>query len=173
MTFYVVYRCPGTAVPRSIAVEISVPELTVGQNDSFSINVTIGFSKRSADISGTGLWKLILYGSKYPNGTGTKFQPTNQLLSKTQEARSIMSGENVTFFDISGEFEFTAVGCDDEFRFLCFDFMKGDQPDPKFIMESLDEDTSRMNLCTDRCADVKGMFGNIIIMDEFNAEAAD
>ncbi|XP_072024307.1 uncharacterized protein [Amphiura filiformis] len=146
----------GTAVARSIALNLSISELKSGENVSFTTNVTIGFSKASASINGSGLWKLTMYGSKHADCTGEKFQPIDQLLSETHQAQPVVSGKEVTFFDINGKFDFAAVGCDEEFGYLCFDFMKGDQPKPDFIFRSLNKnDTSRIYLCTDRCASLK------------------
>ena len=128
-----------------------------GVKDRLNIQATMVFDPSSPSISGNGLWRLRAYGSKNVQGTGTKFQHVDQLLSPTQQAQPLTisdSGFAYIDFDVNAEMDIAAIGCG-SYRFLCFDFMKGDRPTPDFLFASPQQaDTSKFTVCQERaCSD--------------------
>ncbi len=120
----------------------------------------VGFSESSSNIRGTGLWKLSMYGSKNKDGTGEQFERYDQMLSPSQQSQPLIIGEGpkitanltfVLFLGAQGELDISKIGCDDDFRYVCFDFMRGDNSEPVFMFKSTQRDSSKLTTCSDMC----------------------
>ena len=108
------------------------------------------FDPSSSVVSGTGLWKLSIYGSKNAEGTGDHIQHVEQALTTTQQSQPLISGANIGFINVYTEMDLTELGCG-EYRFLCFDFTKGDNPSPDFTFTSQQQGNSqKYTVCKDR-----------------------
>ena len=143
------------AVVRGMRVSLSSNSVTPGTKDPISIEATIIFAPSlSTNVSGTGLWRLAMYGAKTKNGSGDHFQRVEQTLSSSQQAQPLVAGGDITFVDAYGEIDITAIGCG-EFRFICFDFLQGESPSPDFSFTSLQPgDDSKLTVCNERpCLD--------------------
>ena len=102
-----------------------------------------------------------MYGSKKVDGTGEQFQRVDQLLSNKQQAMPLVGGEFINFGLIRGEIDVTEIGCEKQFRYLCFDFTKGDYATPDFSFISSQQDQlkspgTKWTNCSDRCERVQG-----------------
>ena len=148
----------GWVVGRSLRVRWSATGLKPNQKAAFTMNVTVGFSEATDYVSGTGLWKLSMYGSPNKDGTGEKFQHFDQVLSSAHQSQPLVEStrEGMVFVGAQGELDVLAIGCGKQFRYVCFDFTKGDNPQPDFNFLSFQEDISKMTLCSDRCKQAKG-----------------
>ena len=140
----------------SIKFDVDLSEKSPERINRFSLNATIRLSHASSNVSGTGLWKLSVYGSNNDDGSGDKFQPTDQLLSNSQQALPAVSGQNLTFTDLQGRLDFNGFGCDNPVRYLCVEFSKGDSPNPDFNLTSLQDDPTRNFICIDTCEQKEG-----------------
>ena len=143
---------------RSEQMKISLKAInaTVGKLDECFVNATIKFSKSSVDVSGTGLWKLSIYGSKSLDGTGEQFQRFDQLLSTSQQAQPLKDNKELVFVNAKGKLDIRAIGCDMEFKYVCFEFAKGDNPNPDFNFTSYQVDSTRNVQCVHRCPQLEG-----------------
>ncbi|XP_072019390.1 uncharacterized protein [Amphiura filiformis] len=144
----------GTAVSIGLKYNLEATGITEGQKDSFIINATARFSEASDDIQGTGLWKLSMFGSRNQDGTGEQLERVDQLLTTTQQALPLVGAQNITFIRAGGEFDFNLIGCGTEFRYLCFEFTKGDNPNPDFQF-ILPGGLTTYRTCSDRCAPIE------------------
>ena len=137
-----------------MVVTLKAINATVGELDECLVNATITFSKSSVDVSGTGLWKLSMYGSKNLEGTGEQFQRFDQLLSNSQQAQPWKDNTELVFVNAKGKLDYNAIGCDREFTYLCFEFTKGDNPYPDF---NFTYKADRGNVaCVHRCPRLEG-----------------
>ncbi len=143
---------------QSLHVRWSATGLRAGEPDPFTVNATVGFSVSSADVQGTGLWKLSMYGSPSSDGTGEQFQRVDQILSEDQQMQPYLGGTNLTFVGARGELYMTALGCDEQYRYLCFDFARGMNPSiGDFVFTTFQEnDPTKITVCSDRCTDEAG-----------------
>ena len=138
-------------------VGVSSSSVRPGLKDPLDVQATILFSSTSSDVSGSGLWRLAMYGSKNGDGSGPQFQRVHQTLSSSQQAQSPQNGR-IDFVDAYGELDMTAIGCG-EYTFLCFDFTKGDNPSTDFTFASLQgADSNTFTVCTRRqCSQPGGL----------------
>ena len=132
------------------------------QKAAFTMNATIGFSEATDFVSGTGLWKLSMYGSANKDGTGAQFQRFDQLLTSAHQSQPLVEStrEEMVFVGAQGELDILAIGCGRNFRYVCFDFTKGDNPQPNFDFLSFQEESGKITLCSDRCKQAKGKLIN-------------
>ena len=137
-------------------ISLEAINATEGELDECFVNATIKFSKSSVDVSGIGLWKLSMYGSKNVDGTGEQFQRFDQLLSNSQQAQPLKDNTELVFVNAKGRVDLNAVFCDTEFTYMCFEFTKGDNPNPDFNFTSHQEDSTRIRHCVHRCPQVEG-----------------
>ncbi|XP_072040242.1 IgGFc-binding protein-like [Amphiura filiformis] len=135
-------------------VRWSASGIKEGVPDPFTVNATVGFSDTTPQVEGTDLWKLSMYGSSNSDGSGNQFQRNEQILSQSQQGQSYLGGTNLTFVNAEGELDVTALGCDKEFRYLCFDFTKGIRPSIDFTFTSFQQASpTKITVCTDRCTE--------------------
>ena len=92
-----------------------------------------------------------MYGSVNNDGSGYKYELNEQILSGAHQAKSLIGAANIIFNGAQGSLDMTEIGCEKNYRFLCFDFMKGDNPSVDFTFTSFQEDPSKITLCSDRC----------------------
>lgn len=145
----------------------------VKEHLEFQATVTFGFI--STDVMGTGLWKIAMYGSNNGRGIGEHFQRINQTLSTAQQSEPLMTGglnPQIEFTRAYGEIDLTAIGCGDEHRFLCFDFMKGDNPSPDFKFSSWQDsgsgsERSKFTVCKEWTCSDQGIYCRVLIVLSF------
>ena len=149
---------------RGMALGIGASSITPGFKDPLSIQATILLEPSSATVSGTGLWKLSVYGSTNAQGTGEQFQRIDQVLSTAQQAQPVVDPvdgplTSIGFLDAYGEMDLIAIGCG-EYGFICADFTKGDNPSPDFNFVSLQQaDSSKFRFCQEiPCPLHEGLF---------------
>ena len=87
-----------------------------------------------------------------------QFQSVYQTLTAAQQNLPQDSGR-IEFVNAYGEIDISAIGCG-EYRFLCFDFTKGDNPITEFTFTSLQGAASgKFTVCTLRpCSESGGLF---------------
>ena len=153
---------------------------TAEVKDRLEFQTTILFSFTSTNISGTGLWQIAMYGSNNDRGTGEHFQRIDQTLSRAQQSEPLRTGglhPQIEFTGVYGEIDLTAIGCGDEYRFLCFDFMKGDNPGPDFKFSSWQDSGSRSERskfteCEEWTCSDQGIYCRILIFAIFSSVKA-
>ena len=145
-------------------VQVSSSSVRAGVKDPLDIQARISFSPTSSGVSGSGLWRLAMYGSQNGDGSGPQFQSVYQTLTAAQQNLPQDSGR-IEFVNAYGEIDISAIGCG-EYRFLCFDFTKGDNPSTEFTFTSLQGAASgKFTVCTLRsCSEPGGLFTFRIIL---------
>ena len=134
------------AFPKALFIGFTLDTSSVapGVKIPIKIGAQVVFSEPYTLVNGTGLWRLDMYGSKNADGSGEQFQRVNQTLYQSlqdQPSVSLMSLQ-----DAHGEIDFYAIRC--QYGYLCFDFMKGDNPSPDFTFVTVDPiDSSKLTAC--------------------------
>ena len=96
-----------------------------------------------------------MYGSKNSEGTGEQFQHV-QTLTTRQQAQTHFEGY-LEFVQAYGKMDVSSIGCG-EYRFLCFDFMKGVDAYPDFNFTSLQKaDRSKLTVCQEWACSNQGV----------------
>ena len=144
-------------VVNGMQVQVTSSSVRPGVKDPLDIQARISFSPTSSGVSGSGLWRLAMYGSQNGDGTGPQFQSVYQTLTEDQQNLPQDSGR-IEFVKAYGEIDISAIGCG-EYRFLCFDFTKGDNPSTEFTFTSLQGAASgKFTVCTLRsCSEPGGL----------------
>lgn len=106
---------------------------------------------------GEDLWMVGVYGSRNPFGSGPKTGFVDQVLNPTAAATTLNEGEDLSFQDVSFDFDMTRIGCS-EASYLCFDLDKNPQASVNYVFDARPDDsvTTTCVDMTDRC---KGMYG--------------
>ena len=134
------------AFPQALHVGFTPDTSSVapGVKNPIKIGAEVLFSEPYTLVNGTGLWRLDMYGSKKADGSGEQFQRFNQTLSQSlqdQPSDSLMQLKGAR-----GEIDFYAIRC--QYGYLCFDFMRGDNPSPDFTFVTVDPvDSSKLTTC--------------------------
>lgn len=147
-----------SVVVNGMQVQFVASSVRSGVKDPVEIEGWISFSPTSSGVSGSGLWRLAMYGSQNGDGTGPQFQPVYQTLTGDEQNLPQDSGR-IEFVNALGQIDISAIGCG-EYRFLCFDFTKGDNPSAEFTFTSLQgADSRKFTLCSMlSCSEPGGLF---------------
>lgn len=105
----------------------------INQPSPLTIDATI-FTTDSRQLSGSGLWRLGLYGSGNNNGTGPRLNYTEQVLDARAASTSLPSGYPLSLRSVQTEFDIGSLGCS-EFTHICAEFTQGENPSPEFKFE--------------------------------------
>ncbi|XP_072042842.1 uncharacterized protein [Amphiura filiformis] len=139
-------RCEGVTVS-GLQVGYSSTKLTAGKKDPVRIDAIASFTDGSIDLSGSGLWRLAMYGSTNAEGTGEQFQRVENALSSSQQGLSLTGAQDITYSNAEGEIDVVAIGCN-EYKFICFDYMQGKSPRPAYIFRTLQQaDPTKYTVC--------------------------
>ena len=145
----------------------STRTLTAGAKDDVSINAVASFTEGSIDLRGSGLWGLAMYGSQNEDGSGDQFQRVEQTLSSSQQGQALSGGQPITFSNAKGQIDVVAIGCN-EYGYICFDFIQGENPNPDYTFRTLQEpDTSKYTTCQPKECEAGEYFFliNVYILD--------
>lgn len=105
--------------------------IVAGLVNPLSIVATSTFSPDSTPTSGTGLWRLGLYGSTRSDGSGPRFNYVEQVLNE-KEAAYDFTGSEIDYTEGLAMFDVAAIGCT-EYVYACMEFTKGPSPNPDFF----------------------------------------
>ena len=121
-------ECTGVTV-NGIDWSYEASNVIPGQQTPFSLQASISMAADTRDLSGEGLWRLGLFGSQNPDGSGQRHDYIHQTLNQDQSNSMITSGENLDLTDISTQFDAGTIGCTD-FQYICVEFAKGENAEP-------------------------------------------
>lgn len=91
-------------------------------------------SESSAGASGTGLWKMSIFGSKVsdPGDTTDALDEQAQVLDQANQDKEVAAGETYQF-SATAKFKIGDMGgCAGDYQYLCVVFSEGDNPRPQF-----------------------------------------
>ena len=133
----------------------SATKLTAGRKDPVRIDATASFTDTSIDLSGSGLWRLAMYGSKNADGSGDQFQRVENSLSSSQQGLALSNANPITYSNAKAEIDVVAIGCND-FGYICFDYMKGESPNPEYTFRTLQDDPTKFTVCNEKQCEAGG-----------------
>ena len=114
-------------------------EVKSGRPDPLTINMEVDSFPGTGSVDGNALWRVGMYGSPNPQGSGPKkLDYTRQILTQDQAAESLRAGETMEIPFMETEFDLTKIGCEEEFQYLCLEFTKGQRAQPDFMFEIQD-----------------------------------
>ncbi|XP_022088423.1 uncharacterized protein LOC110978061 isoform X2 [Acanthaster planci] len=103
-----------------------------GRQTPVSFNGELITSPRSRDLSGSGLWKMGMYGSRSPDGDPSdRFGYVSQALNPAGAGTTLMGGTPMAIRDQQVDFDIGSIGCN-EYGYVCAEFTKGDSPNPDY-----------------------------------------
>ncbi|XP_038058441.1 collagen alpha-2(V) chain-like isoform X2 [Patiria miniata] len=112
---------PGTPIP--------------GQQTPVSFDAQLDTRSGSRDLSGTGLWKMGMYGSRSADGDPTdRFGYVSQALNPAGASTTLRGGQRMNIRNQQVDFDIGSIGCN-EYGYVCAEFTKGDMPEPDFRFE--------------------------------------
>nr|XP_054751416.1 collagen alpha-1(I) chain-like [Lytechinus pictus] len=97
-----------------------------------SINNNIMFREGNPTLSGSGLWRMGVFGSRNLQGSGDKFGYVSQTLSLPQQGITLEENSYLEVMDAVTDFEIGSVGCND-YGYICVEFTGGDSPNPNYF----------------------------------------
>ncbi|XP_071941984.1 uncharacterized protein [Antedon mediterranea] len=98
---------------------------------SFLLDIFITADKRSNDIDGISLWRVAMFGSRNPDGSGRRMDISDQILPVIHQSASFSKTVPLQFTGIRGQEDMRGMYCTD-IRFLCIEFGKHRKPNPDF-----------------------------------------
>ena len=106
--------------------------------NELDITATVQFTSTSADVVGTNLWRLGLYGSKNADGSGEKFNYNTQTLNNVEVSTNLLNTGPLEFTEAKAMFDVAAIGCG-PFTYACMEFTKNVNANPDFAFSVLPE----------------------------------
>lgn len=127
----VLSSCSLGVVARDLSWSYQADNIIAGIENPISIEAEVIFTDGSSDVSGDYLWRLGLYGSKFPDGSGEKFNYNTQVLNDVESSLDLVS-QKLTFREGAAMYDVAAIGCT-EYIFSCMEFTKNEEgPDFPF-----------------------------------------
>ena len=118
-----------------------------GQANPLFISAVAHFTSSSRSVSGTGLWRLGIFGSKNDKGTGDRFNYVRQTLKPVDADMPLVNGNDIKFAEAMAEFDIAAIGCNG-FNYACMELTKGEEASPDFTQSVLNDDVDNiLTLC--------------------------
>ncbi|XP_072166826.1 uncharacterized protein [Diadema setosum] len=102
-----------------------------GQATGVSLDGTVTFRENNPELSGSGLWRMGMYGSRNADGTGERFGYVPQTLNTGEAGTTLQDSSPLGLMNVETDFEIGSVGCND-FGYLCLEFTGGDNPTPNY-----------------------------------------
>ncbi|XP_038058442.1 uncharacterized protein LOC119729773 [Patiria miniata] len=156
-------QCKGVQVDR-IDWSYEASNVIPGKQTPFAIQASISMTEDTRELSGKGLWRLGLFGSRNPDGSGERHDYVRQTLNRDQSGSPITSGGNVDLADINTQFDAGTVGCTD-YQYICLEVAKGDTADPDFTFgvtnHRSDSTAEEMVSCKKAPCDARAEFINL------------
>lgn len=103
-----------------------------GQPTSVSIDNNVAFRAGNPTLSGMGLWRMGVFGSRNMQGSGDKFGYVAQTLSRPQQSTTLEENDALEVMDAVTDFEIGSIGCND-YGYVCVEFTGGDAPSPTYF----------------------------------------
>lgn len=119
---------------------LDFPEVTGDEIPTITIDADIIPADDSGSVDGQNLWKMGVFGSQNPDGSGPKVGEQEQILGPDQLDESLISGQPLSLDNITTEFDTSLVGCAD-FKYMCVEFSKGENPSADFEFETTEGDS--------------------------------
>ncbi|XP_071496971.1 uncharacterized protein [Diadema antillarum] len=105
----------------------------IGSPSDISISAQVTTTNGSASADGEGLWRMGLFTSANSDGSGTRGQYREQILSDSQASIPISPQVPLVYNSIETTLDVTGMGCpESEYSYICIVFTKGDSPEPDF-----------------------------------------
>ena len=95
--------------------EVSITEETQNQLD---IDVEIVYDQRSDQVTGSDLWRLELWTSPRPDGSGTRLASLNQALDATQRGKALVRPYPMSFTNVRMNLDMRGNRCSYA-RYIC------------------------------------------------------
>ncbi|KAJ8019980.1 hypothetical protein HOLleu_41785 [Holothuria leucospilota] len=150
--------------PTRLEWTIDAEERVLGSKTPVTLNVTTVFGEDTRDIEGTQLWRLGMFGSNSPNGTGPKFDEVYQILEDSGAALPIQNRQPIHFGELPAVFEIGTVGCVADVNYVCLEFQKNQNPDPDYVILIQDEagnDAQSIISCKKQSCFAKAVFEDL------------
>ena len=106
------------------------------QPDDVMFNVDLDTLPESGPADGDGLWRIGVFGSQSPQGTGPRMGYMRQILNRGQSSTPAEGGgAPLELKNLEAEFDLSQIGCDSDYKYLCLEFSKGMRASPDFRFE--------------------------------------
>ncbi|XP_038058584.1 uncharacterized protein LOC119729863 [Patiria miniata] len=146
-------NCEGVKVT-DLDWSADVGEMRYGIPTPMTIDATVGTASDSRSLSGSGLWRMDLFGSSDLEGTGQRKPVVTQILDAGDQAIPLGSpGNPIQFNGVDARFPIEEVGCAD-LPYLCLEFKKGDSPNPQYTFGTEDGGDSLVKCRKEKCRGV-------------------
>ncbi len=111
---------------------IDAEDVVPGKATPVTLDTTVTVSENSRSISGDGLWKLSIFGSRTETPDDEdRFGLVKQTLNPAQAGTELFSGRDLTINNVETMFDIGSIGCTD-YEYVCLEFTKGDDPVPEY-----------------------------------------
>lgn len=107
---------------RGLSWMYSADNVIAGIENPIFISGEVTFTDESSPVSGENLWTLGVYGSKFEDGSGERFNYVDQVLNDIESSLDLTS-QTLTFNNGAAMFDVAAIGCT-EFIYGCMIFSK-------------------------------------------------
>lgn len=105
---------------------MNAPNPIPGQPTPVDIDIEALFTPTSRSLEGDGLWRLAMFGSDNPRGSGPRIGEQTQVMDEIQASTTFTPGQPLDVDGITTNFDIGSVGCTDELTHVCVEFTRGD-----------------------------------------------
>ena len=110
---------------------MEVTNLNFNGPSDVAVQFSVSPAETTDTIEGEGLWRLGLFFSTRGDGGGERHKYQRQILLEEYADMSLTSRYPMYFLDVMAFIDVVGMGCDD-WRYVCVEFSKGDNPRPDF-----------------------------------------
>ncbi|XP_022088426.1 collagen alpha-1(II) chain-like [Acanthaster planci] len=134
-------------------------------NNMVQFDTIVQTTDESSPLVGRNMWRLNMYGSERPDGSGPRLAPQEQVLSDYYSSQELTTpGSPLTFQPINTEYDMTDVDCK-RLNYLCTEFSRNPESPVEFELSPV-PDASVLR----SCMEVPDEMCNGVIIDDMDWE---
>ncbi len=103
------------------------------QSQTVQFDVRMETDPQGGSVSGTNLWVVKLFGSTFPDGSGTRVREETLTLGPPNSGRGVQAGIRVTLSDIITSRSMLGLTCA-EVPYICIEVQKNPNSDPDYSL---------------------------------------
>lgn len=114
--------------------DIEFDKIVPGVPDDVTFDIDLSTLYTSAGADGNNLWRVGFFTS--PDEIGSvKSNYDPQILTRSSSSTDLEPGEALKLDNVNTQVDLTGLGCEEDMKFVCLEFAKGQRANPDFKFE--------------------------------------
>ena len=105
------------------------------------IQLGVRIDGSTVGVTGSRLWELSAFGSSNPDGSGTQYLKSRQVLTDAQQDTTLNPSEPLDFGNVDFNLDMTGRGCG-EVQYVCVSLQRNPRASVDFVVEAVPDESA-------------------------------